>query len=64
VKNRMMLFVAPVTFPKFVFVGRDGEQDNRITPRAKKCPKCDAIMSPKFHCCLFCGYKGESPVMI
>jgi hypothetical protein len=39
---------------------RDGEQDNRITPRAKKCPKCDAMMSPKFRRCLFCGYKDES----
>ena len=43
---------------------RDGEQDNRITPRAKKCPKCDAMMSPKFHRCLFCGYKDDSRGMI
>ena len=43
---------------------RDGQQDNRITPRAKKCPKCDAMMSPKFRRCLFCGYKDESPGMI
>jgi hypothetical protein len=117
----MMLFVAPVTFPKFVFVGsrlqsrrrdealrvepilrlieravtlrhedppcrfarrergsteeqlrkkiaaidlRDGEQDNRITPREKKCPKCDVMTSPKCHRCLFCGHKDDSPGMI
>lgn len=41
---------------------RDGQADGRITPRPKKCPKCDATMSPKFGRCLFCGYKDESGV--
>ena len=40
---------------------RDGEADNRVTPRAKKCPKCEAMMSAKFRRCLFCGYKDDSP---
>lgn len=39
---------------------RDGQADGRITPRPKKCPKCDATISPKFQRCLFCGYKNES----
>ena len=43
---------------------RDGVQDDRITPQAKKCPKCGAMMSPKFRRCLFCGHKDESPGMI
>ena len=40
--------------------GRDGEVDGRITPRAKKCPKCDATMSPQFGRCLFCGHKDDA----
>ena len=40
---------------------RDGEEDGRVTPRAKKCPKCDAMMSPKFRRCLFCGHKDDAP---
>ena len=43
---------------------RDGAQDDRITPQAKKCPKCSAMMSPKFRRCLFCGHKDESSGMI
>src|SRR6188474_2885334 len=39
---------------------RDGQADNRMTRRATKCPKCDAMMSPKFGRCLFCGYKDEA----
>jgi hypothetical protein len=39
---------------------RDGQADGRVTPRPKKCPNCDATMSPKFRRCLFCGYKDES----
>ena len=42
---------------------REGEGDGRITPRATKCPKCDAMMSPKFRRCLFCGHKGDSPAI-
>jgi hypothetical protein len=38
---------------------RDGTVDGRITPRAKKCPKCEATMSPQFGRCLFCGYKDD-----
>jgi hypothetical protein len=38
---------------------RDGQADNRMTRRATKCPKCEAMMSPKFGRCLFCGYKDE-----
>ena len=40
---------------------RDGQEDGRVTPQPKKCPKCDATMSPKFRRCLFCGYKDDSP---
>jgi hypothetical protein len=43
---------------------RDGTQDDRITPQAKKCPKCGAMMSPKFRRCLFCGHKDEASGMI
>jgi hypothetical protein len=39
---------------------RDGQADGRMTPPAKRCPKCDATMSPQFGRCLFCGYKDES----
>ena len=35
---------------------RDGTQDGRISPAPKQCPKCEAMMSPKFGRCLFCGY--------
>ena len=41
---------------------RDGQADGRITPRAKKCPKCEAMMSPQFGRCLFCGYKDDTQV--
>jgi hypothetical protein len=40
---------------------RDGQADNRMTRRAKKCPKCEAMMSPKFGRCLFCGYVMVQP---
>jgi hypothetical protein len=40
---------------------RDGQEDGRVTPQPKKCPKCDATMSPKFRRCLFCGHKDDSP---
>ena len=39
---------------------RDGQVDNRMTRRATKCPKCEAMMSPKFGRCLFCGYTDEA----
>lgn len=39
---------------------RDGQADGRMTLKAKKCPKCDAMISPQFGRCLFCGYKDES----
>jgi hypothetical protein len=43
---------------------RDGEQDGRITPRAKQCPKCSAMMSPKFGRCLFCGHEDETSEIV
>jgi len=39
---------------------RDGQADGHMTPPAQKCPKCQAMMSPQFGRCLFCGYKDES----
>jgi hypothetical protein len=39
---------------------RDGQADGRMTPRAQKCPKCEAMMSPQFGRCLFCGYKDPN----
>jgi len=39
---------------------RDSQADNRMTVRAKKCPKCEAMISPKFGRCLFCGYKDDA----
>ena len=39
---------------------RDGQKDNRMSPRPKKCPKCEAMMSPKFARCLFCGHQDAS----
>jgi len=36
---------------------RDGQIDGRITPRVKKCPKCDGTISPQFGRCLFCGHR-------
>ena len=40
--------------------GRDGEVDGRITPKLKKCPQCEATISPQFGRCLFCGYKDDT----
>ena len=43
---------------------RDGQADGRMTRRPKKCPKCDAMMSPKFGRCLFCGERDQAaPVL-
>ena len=40
---------------------RDGTKDGRMTPQPKRCPKCEAMISPKFGRCLFCGH-SESGV--
>lgn len=39
---------------------RDGQADGRMTPQGKRCPKCDAMMSPRFGRCLFCGHTDET----
>ena len=39
---------------------RDGQKDGKMTPIPKRCPKCNAMMSPKFGRCLFCGYEDEA----
>jgi hypothetical protein len=39
---------------------RDGTADGRMTPQGKRCPKCDAMMSPRFGRCLFCGHQDEA----
>jgi hypothetical protein len=36
---------------------RDGQKDGRMMPVPKRCPKCSAMMSPKFGRCLFCGHE-------
>jgi len=40
---------------------RDGQQDCRMTAAPTRCPKCEAMMSPKFGRCLFCGYRKDAP---
>lgn len=40
---------------------RDGQQDGRMSPRPTRCPTCDAMISPRFGRCLFCGEKGPNP---
>lgn len=35
---------------------RDGVNDQHMAPQAKKCPRCDSMISVKFQRCLFCGY--------
>ena len=39
---------------------RDGQQDGRMSPQPKRCPKCEAMISPKFARCLFCGYRDDA----
>jgi hypothetical protein len=39
---------------------RDGQADGRMSPKPKRCPKCDAMMSPRFGRCLFCGHRDET----
>jgi hypothetical protein len=43
---------------------RDGQADGRMTRRPKKCPKCDAMMSPQFGRCLFCGQQDGAPPVL
>jgi hypothetical protein len=43
---------------------RDGQADGRMTRKAKKCPKCDAMMSPRFGRCLFCGHQDDSAPLL
>jgi hypothetical protein len=38
---------------------RDGQADGRVSPQPRRCPKCGAMMSPRFGRCLFCGYRDE-----
>jgi hypothetical protein len=40
---------------------RDGQADGRMTPKPKRCPKCDAMISPRFGRCLFCGHQDSAP---
>jgi hypothetical protein len=39
---------------------RDGQVDGRVTPKPRRCPQCEAAMSPRFGRCLFCGHKDET----
>ena len=39
---------------------RDGQEDGRMSPKPTRCPKCQAMISPKFGRCLFCGHRDES----
>ena len=39
---------------------RDGQADGRMTRQPQKCPKCDAMMSPRFGRCLFCAQQDTS----
>lgn len=34
---------------------RDGVADGKVSPTPTRCPKCDAMMSPRFGRCIFCG---------
>ena len=38
---------------------RDGVNDQHMAKQAKKCPRCDSMISVKFQRCLFCGYVDE-----
>ena len=38
---------------------RDGQADGKMSPKPRRCPKCEAMMSPQFGRCLFCGYQDE-----
>ena len=39
---------------------RDGQSDGKMSPKPTRCPKCQAMMSPKFGRCLFCGHQETS----
>lgn len=39
---------------------RDGQKDGKIAPIPKRCPKCNAMMSPRFGRCLFCGHEDAT----
>jgi len=39
---------------------RDGQADGRMSPKPRRCPKCDAMISPKFGRCLFCGHRDDA----
>lgn len=39
---------------------RDGQRDGKMSPRPARCPKCEAMMSPRFGRCLFCGEASAS----
>ena len=39
---------------------RDGQGDGKMSPIPKRCPKCEAMMSPRFGRCLFCGQASAS----
>ena len=53
-------FCAPISGGYAEIDLRDGQADGKMTPRPKKCPKCDAMMSPKFGRCLFCGENDQA----
>ena len=39
---------------------RDGQADGKMTAKAKPCPSCGSMMSPRFNRCLFCGHHDEA----
>jgi hypothetical protein len=43
---------------------RDGTADGKVAPKPKRCPKCDAMISPKFGRCLFCGHQDASAPIV
>jgi hypothetical protein len=43
---------------------RDGTADGKIAPKPKRCPKCEAMISPKFGRCLFCGHQDASAPVV
>lgn len=38
---------------------RDGKSDGKMTAKAKPCPSCGGMISPRFNRCLFCGHRDE-----
>ena len=39
---------------------RDGRADGKMSPHPTRCPKCEAMMSPRFGRCLFCGEQSAA----